>query len=134
MGSRIVPAIAPLHAHGILDAMEPRPWLYADFNGLFGSVLCLTHREFSVDEEGHQVPLQEGMTITAYDEDADDEGRPDKLFANGVVARPPVWLAHKGSRWVLQIDEDGSGRNRSYAMPNPKPPRLRRAWPTTPGR
>jgi hypothetical protein len=103
--------------------VEQKPWLHAEFNGLFGSVLCLTHRDFCVDEEGREIVLRDGMRVTAFDEDADDQGRPDRLFANGIVTRPPDRLVHKGSRWVLQIDEDGSDMNRIYTMPNRKRPR-----------
>jgi hypothetical protein len=81
--------------------------LRADFNGLFGSVLCLSHGESSLDEHGQAVPLHEGMRVTVFDEDADADGARDDLIASGIVARAPEWLTHDGSRWVLQIDELG---------------------------
>jgi len=37
------------------------PKLYADFNGLFGDTLCLSHMEFCVDENGVQVPLNSNL-------------------------------------------------------------------------
>jgi hypothetical protein len=79
----------------------------ADFNGLFGNVLCLTHQETALDELGDSVELREGMVITAFDLDADENGNPDNLIATGTVARPPDWLTHTGSRWVLMIDANG---------------------------
>lgn len=81
--------------------------VWADFNGLFGDVLCLTHRDTVRDERGVQVELREGMIITAFDGDADAGGDPDNIIATGTVARPPDWLVHTGSRWVLLIDADG---------------------------
>ena len=87
--------------------------LQADFNGLFrapdtGSfVLCLSHGDSCLDEDGVSVVLEEGMRLTAFDQDADEYGNPDNLVASGVVARTPEWLEHSGSRWVLVIDENG---------------------------
>ena len=81
--------------------------VWADFNGLFGDVLCLSHGETARDEHGDQVVLHEGMKVLAFDLDSDDEGNPDNLIATGRVARAPSWLEHAGSRWVLLIDANG---------------------------
>jgi hypothetical protein len=51
--------------------------------------------------------VREGMTVTAFDEDVDDNGKPDNLVASGTVERPPEWLRSNGSRWVLRIDHNG---------------------------
>jgi hypothetical protein len=83
------------------------PSVRADFNGLFGGVLCLTHEETASDEQGNGVALQEGMHVRAFDFDSDAAGNPDKIIATGTVARPPARLAHNGSRWVLLVDERG---------------------------
>jgi len=83
------------------------PKLHADFNGLFGELLCLSHRDTCTGENGAEIPLREGMTVTAFDEDTDEAGRRDDVLASGVVERSPDWLACKGSRWVLRIDSRG---------------------------
>jgi hypothetical protein len=79
----------------------------ADFNGLFGDILCLSHEDTCPDETGAAVPLREGLTLTAFDEDADENGKRDDLIASGVVEPSPSWLQCNGSRWVLRIDEKG---------------------------
>jgi hypothetical protein len=79
--------------------------LRADFNGLFGEVLCLSHSDTCEDETGAQVQLQAGMLVTAFDDDVDEQGQPDKLIASGVVEPSPPWLTCRGSRWVLRLDE-----------------------------
>ena len=79
----------------------------ADFNGLFGDVLCLSHGDTCVDETGAILPLREGLVLTAYDEDADEHGDRDDLIARGVVEAAPAWLRCNGSKWVLRIDENG---------------------------
>jgi hypothetical protein len=82
----------------------------ADFNGLFGDLLCLSHEETCVDEGGNFIPLRAGMILTAFDEDADENGNRDDLVAAGAVEISPPWLKCRGSRWVLRIDENGVRR------------------------
>jgi hypothetical protein len=79
----------------------------ADFNGLFGEILCLSHKDTCEDSEGNIIPLHEGMTLTAFDEDLDDQGKRDDLIATGVVEPSPAALRCRGSRWILRIDENG---------------------------
>lgn len=81
----------------------------ADFNGLFqgGSILCLSHSDTCLDSEGNSVELRAGMALTAYDQDSDENGNRDDLLASGIVEPPPEWLACRGSRWILRIDEHG---------------------------
>jgi hypothetical protein len=80
--------------------------LRADFNGLFGDILCLSHEDTCLDEEGHAVILRAGMNVTAFDLDSED-GKPDNLLASGTVEPSPEWLQCRGSKWVLKIDENG---------------------------
>jgi hypothetical protein len=89
------------------DVKEIRVW--ADFNGLFsdGQLLCLSHRDTSVDEEGKDVVLCQGMLVTAFMEDSDENGNRDYLIASGRVEPPPEWLQCRGSRWVLIVDQNG---------------------------
>ena len=76
----------------------------ADFNGLFGELLCLSHRDTSEDADGNLVTLQAGMVLTAFDEDIDEHGNRDDLIASGTVEPSPESLRCLGSRWVLRID------------------------------
>ena len=84
-----------------------RAKIRADFNGLFGDILCLSHSDTCIDENGEVIQLQMGMTVTAYDEDADENGQRDNLIASGIVEQSPNWLRCDGSRWVLKIDRNG---------------------------
>ena len=87
---------------------EPRPIrIHADFNGIFKELLCLSHKETCLGADGQDIVVREGMTVTAFDEDVDDDGNPDNLVASGTVERPPEWLRCNGSRWVLRIDHNG---------------------------
>lgn len=81
--------------------------LRADFNGLFGDILCLSHDDTARDEAGTPVALRAGMHVTVFDVDFDNEGNRDDLIASGVVEASPEWLTCRGSRWVLHIDEHG---------------------------
>lgn len=83
------------------------PRLQADFNGLFGDLLCLSHRDTCEDELGNTVALCSGMVVTAYDEDTNDAGERDDLIASEVVEPSPEWLQCNCSRWALKIDAKG---------------------------
>jgi hypothetical protein len=86
---------------------EPLSQVYADFNGLFGNFLCLSHSDTCNDRAGRLITLQAGMRITAYDNDTDEHGQPDDLVVSGTVEPSPRELQCLGSRWVLRIDENG---------------------------
>lgn len=77
----------------------------ADFNGVFGDLLCLSHSDTCADERGALIELRPGLVLTAYEDDQDERGRPDKLLATGVVEPSPDWLQCNASRWVLRLDE-----------------------------
>lgn len=78
----------------------------ADFNGLFGDVLCLSHEDTCLDEKETVIRLREGLILTAYEEDA-DHGIRDDLIARGKVEPAPAWLQCNGSKWILRIDKNG---------------------------
>jgi hypothetical protein len=69
------------------------PKVRADFNGLFGAFLCLSHANTCLDEQGAVVRLSDGLTLTAYDKDTDDNGKPDRLMARGSVEPAREWLS-----------------------------------------
>lgn len=81
--------------------------IHADFNGLFGEWLCLSHKETCLGAGGEEIAVREGMVATAFEEDVDDDGNPDNLIATGTVERPPNWLRCAGSQWALRIDSNG---------------------------
>ena len=74
------------------------PRLWADFNGLFGDVLCLSHRGTCIEHTIGPINVREGMHAVACD---------DELVADGKVEQAPEWLRCKGSTWVLRIDQRG---------------------------
>ena len=88
--------------------MEPKArWVFGDFNGLFGEILCLSHRETCERFDGTAVVLSGGMVLTAFQEDGDENGNRDDILATGTVEPSPDWLQCVGSRWILRIDGDG---------------------------
>lgn len=82
-------------------------WVKADFNGLFGELLCLSHSDTCVDRAGHKIKLRVGMILTAFEEDEDEKGNRDDILATGTVEPSPPSLQCRGSCWVLVIDENG---------------------------
>jgi hypothetical protein len=87
------------------ESKKMRVW--ADFNGLFGELLCLSHKDTCADADGNVVTLQTGMVLTAFMEDPTEDGSPNDLIASGTVEPSPESLHCLGSRWVLRIDRNG---------------------------
>jgi hypothetical protein len=79
----------------------------ADFNGLFGELLCLSHKDTCEDETGNLVTLHSGISLTVFDQDSDENGNRDDLIAIGTVEPSPKWLQCNGSRWAFRIDQNG---------------------------
>ena len=77
--------------------------LQADFNGIFGWLLCLSHEDTAKDESGNNIVLKEGMPVMAFDLDGDEQGNPDNIVAFGIVEPSPQSLRCNGSKWVLRI-------------------------------
>jgi hypothetical protein len=86
-------------------ALRP-PRVLADFNGLFGDLLCLSHTDSATTDDGGSLLLREGLDAIAYEPDGDD-GTPAFLVARGSVTASPPELMHRGPRWCLKIDERG---------------------------
>jgi hypothetical protein len=76
------------------------PRVYADFQNLDDeNRLRLTCAGTRRDLERQEVELREGMVLTFYTDDANDEGRPDELLAEGVVH-----FDNAEKCWVATID------------------------------
>ncbi len=90
-------------------------FVQADFNGLFGETLCLSHRSTAVGHDGEAVELERGLVLTAFEDDPEEDGTPGFLLASGLVEPAPAELQCPGSRWVLHIDARGIRRARVLA-------------------
>jgi hypothetical protein len=78
--------------------MAPR--VYADFQNLDDfNRLRLTCAGTVADLARQGITLREGLVLTLYMDDADDEGQPDELRAEGVVH-----FAEDEKCWVATID------------------------------
>ncbi len=76
------------------------PRVYADFQNLDDeNRLRLTCAGTRRDLEREGIELQEGLGLTLYSDDANDDGQPDELLAEGVVQFNKVEKC-----WVAAID------------------------------
>ncbi len=82
-------------------------FVLADFNGLFDDLLCLSHADTVRTNTGSELLLRPGQRVSAYEDDIGEQGQPEYLVATGVVEASPAWLACRGSRWALRIDQRG---------------------------
>jgi hypothetical protein len=105
--TRLVAAVADFASLSVMAHDSSNvPKVRADFNGLFGELLCLSHSDTCADESGALIQLRTGMVVTAFDEDY-EQGVRDDLIATGTVEPSPDWLRCNGSKWALRIDKDG---------------------------
>src|SRR5262245_59895537 len=77
-----------------------RPRVYADFHNADGQgrlrLSCISTLH---DLARHQVQLREGLVLTLYADDADNQGRSDELEVAGVVE-----YSAEEQCWVARID------------------------------
>lgn len=90
--------------------MSPKSdWGQTHFNGILApGLLCLFHANEVKTASGNSISLRDGMVLTAYDQDADEEGKSDNIFTSGSVERSPSYAQCNGSVWSLRIDSDGT--------------------------
>jgi hypothetical protein len=75
--------------------------LERDLVGLSGS-------DHKLSTSGESLALQDVMFIDVYDDDVDDDGKPDNLVASGVVERNLAttgWA--RNIKWFCRIDAHG---------------------------
>lgn len=76
------------------------PRVYADFQNLDDrNRLRLTCAGTIEDLRRQKIELREGLALTLYMDDADDDGRPDELRAAGMVQ-----FNSEEECWVAEID------------------------------
>lgn len=95
--------------------MNP-PRVYADFQNLDdANRLRLTCDGTLQDLARQGIRLREGLALTFYTDDADDEGRPDELRAEGLVQYDKdhdLWVATVDWGAVRHASDGASSRTR----------------------
>lgn len=83
--------------------MNDRPRIFADFNDLLSSSQRVWLDTAGARDDLDQLGLElvEGLAVTVYDHDLNDEGRRDDLLADAVVARDTAT-----GRWVAIVDRE----------------------------
>lgn len=85
-----------------------RPVFYVDFNEMVDAdTVLLSVDDSKKDASGVVVLLREGMLVSIYMDDHDENGAIDNLVAQGVVVRNSRtdWSAHV--KWCCRIDGNG---------------------------
>ena len=100
------------------------PKVYADFQNLDDlNRLRLTCVGTEEDLSQQGIQLQEGLVLTFYTDDADDEGNPDDLLIDGTVRYSP-----EEQCWVGEVD----WKELRHASQEPSTPAVREnATPST---
>jgi hypothetical protein len=86
----------------------PTPSFRIDFNErLAPDLVLLSKGDLREAADGEMVNLIEGMSVLVWDEDFDERGERDDLFANGIVVRNTSSGLSQRVKWCCQIDENG---------------------------
>ncbi len=84
--------------------------IYVDFNEMVSEdVFLLSKEDVKKDSFGNLVTFYEGMPVSIYSDDCDDEGRTDNLIGEAVAVKVdlreyPYW---KNVKWCCRVDMDG---------------------------
>ena len=89
------------------------PRVYADFQNLDDeNCLRLTCAGTHRDLERQSLELREGLVLTLYADDANDDGQPDELLADAVVhfnQTENCWVAAIDWKAIRHASEEGHG-------------------------
>ena len=98
------------------------PRVYADFQNLDDfNRLRLTCQGTLEDITKQGVHLKEGLVLTLYTDDADDQGRPDEMFVQGVVrynVEEKCWVADIDWAAIRHASEESVNGAPSPPRPN----------------
>jgi hypothetical protein len=92
----------------LMDNMD-KPRIYVDFNEMLEpNLFLLSKDDTKLDSEGNKVSLREGMKVSVYSDDTDDEGKRDYLLAEAVVEKNTAQVAWAANvKWCCRIDDGG---------------------------
>jgi hypothetical protein len=95
------------------------PKVYADFQNLDDNnrlrLICAGTLQ---DLQRESIQLREGLSLTFYTDDADDEGRPDELRVDGVVhhdAENRCWVAAVDWKTLRHASDEKTGNGQQRA-------------------
>ena len=89
---------------------EPR--LKVDFNELVEhNLVLLSQDDIKIDSLGNKILLKEGLKVKIYEEDLDQNDKPDYLIAEGIVEKNPEYLNQNSwtsaCKWNCRIGPNG---------------------------
>jgi len=88
--------------------MTRPPVIYVDFNEMVShDVVALSQTDVRKDVSGRDVHLREGLPISIYMDDIDENGKPDNLVAEGVVVPREKDWRFSVVKWFCKIGPNG---------------------------
>jgi hypothetical protein len=85
--------------------------VYVDFNEMLSSdEVLLAKEDKTLDSEGNEICITEGMPVAVFQDDPDQMGAPDRLIADGVAVPNTHGGWSSAAKWVLRIDVRGIRR------------------------
>lgn len=84
--------------------------IYVDFNEMVDyNTVLLSKNDTKIDSQGNEITFFEGMPVSIYMDDVDENGKVDNLIAEGIAIKKdqnkyPGW---KYAKWGCRIDSNG---------------------------
>ena len=73
------------------------------------NIVLLSADDTKMDSQGNEITFYEGMPVSIYSDDVDEDGKADNLVAEGTAIRLDLsqYPAWKHVKWCCRIDEKG---------------------------
>jgi len=84
--------------------------IYVDLNEMVTSdIVLLSKNDTKVDSGGNTVTFYDGMAVSIYTDDIDENGNPDNLIAEGRAIKYDLsnYKGWEHVKWCCKIDENG---------------------------
>lgn len=95
---------------GMQPPMREKARIYVDFNEMVDcNIVLLSADDTKIDSQGNKITFYEGMPVSIYSDDVDQDGKADNLIAEGTAIRLDLsqYPAWKHVKWCCRIDEKG---------------------------
>ena len=79
---------------------KPRIWI--DFNTPWEDLYFLSQADIKTDSNGNEISLKEGMQVSVFDFDSDENNNPDNLLADGIVVLNETGT-YTNTKWLIKV-------------------------------
>jgi hypothetical protein len=92
-----------------LERKMEKARIYVNFNEMITeNIVLLSKDDTKKDSKGNIIAFYEGMPVSIYMDDDDEDGKPDNLIADGIAIKYDLSKYNLNYvKWCCKIDENG---------------------------